>query len=80
MDLEGRDLNGPVFYQYSIDGVGYVASLMFGPMVAACGGSIQLISERGLGHPGGPLAQLDAIPVFSIFPYYHRFRGLRKGV
>ena len=40
---------------------------MLGPMVAACGGYIPMISGRGLGHTGGTLDKLEAIPGFDIF-------------
>ncbi len=53
---------------------------MLGPMVAACGGYIPMISGRGLGHTGGTLDKLEAIPGFDIFPDDNRFREIIKHV
>jgi thymidine phosphorylase len=53
---------------------------MLGPMVAACGGYVPMISGRGLGHTGGTLDKLEAIPGFDIFPDDNRFREIIKDV
>lgn len=73
-------LNGPVVDKHSTGGVGDVTSLMLGPMVAACGGYVPMISGRGLGHTGGTLDKLEAIPGFDIFPQDDRFRQIIKEV
>ena len=59
------NLNGPVLDKHSTGGVGDVVSLMLGPMIAACGGYVPMISGRGLGHTGGTLDKLDAIPGYN---------------
>jgi len=69
LNWKSLNLNGPVVDKHSTGGVGDVTSLMLGPMVAACGGYIPMISGRGLGHTGGTLDKLEAIPGFDIFPY-----------
>ena len=74
------NLNGPVVDKHSTGGVGDVTSLMLGPMVAACGGYVPMISGRGLGHTGGTLDKLEAIPGFDIFPEDERFRQIIKDV
>lgn len=74
------NLNGPVVDKHSTGGVGDVTSLMLGPMVAACGGYIPMISGRGLGHTGGTLDKLEAIPGFDIFPSDDHFRQTIKQV
>ncbi len=80
LDWKSLNLNGPVVDKHSTGGVGDVTSLMLGPMVAACGGYIPMISGRGLGHTGGTLDKLEAIPGFDIFPDDNRFRDIIKNV
>ncbi|STK58592.1 thymidine phosphorylase [Escherichia coli] len=48
LDWKSLHLNGPIVDKHSTGGVGDVTSLMLGPMVAACGGYIPMISGRGL--------------------------------
>ncbi len=62
LDWKSLHLNGPIVDKHSTGGVGDVTSLMLGPMVAACGGYIPMISGRGLGHTGGALDELESIP------------------
>ena len=56
------DLDGPVLDKHSTGGVGDCVSLMLAPALAACGAYVPMISGRGLGHTGGTLDKLDAIP------------------
>ena len=79
LDWKSLHLNGPIVDKHSTGGVGDVTSLMLGPMVAACGGYIPMISGRGLGHTGGTLDKLESIPGF-IFPDDNRFREIIKDV
>ena len=74
--LEWRSLNlpGPVVDKHSTGGVGDVVSLMLGPMIAACGGFVPMISGRGLGHTGGTLDKFDAIPGYCTVPDPELFR------
>ncbi|WP_333620640.1 thymidine phosphorylase, partial [Pantoea septica] len=80
LNWQALNLNGPVVDKHSTGGVGDVTSLMLGPMVAACGGYVPMISGRGLGHTGGTLDKLEAIPGFDIFPDDDRFRQIIKQV
>ncbi|WP_421532154.1 thymidine phosphorylase [Lelliottia amnigena] len=80
LDWKSLNLDGPIVDKHSTGGVGDVTSLMLGPMVAACGGYIPMISGRGLGHTGGTLDKLEAIPGFDIFPNDTRFREIIKDV
>ncbi|WP_261816771.1 thymidine phosphorylase [Vibrio gallicus] len=68
LDWTHMEFDGPVVDKHSTGGVGDVTSLMLGPMVAACGGYVPMISGRGLGHTGGTLDKLESIPGYNIVP------------
>jgi thymidine phosphorylase len=68
LDWRGAGLNGPVVDKHSTGGVGDTVSLMLAPMLAACGAYVPMISGRGLGHTGGTLDKLDAIPGYKSTP------------
>ncbi len=74
--LRWHELGGPVLDKHSTGGVGDLVSLVLGPVVAACGGFVPMISGRGLGHTGGTLDKLESIPGFSTSIAIEQFQQL----
>jgi thymidine phosphorylase len=70
------DLPGPVLDKHSTGGVGDCISLTLGPAMAALGAYIPMLSGRGLGHTGGTLDKLEAIPGLSTEFDEDRFRQI----
>src|SRR4051794_41420981 len=63
--MEFSSLSRPTADKHSTGGVGDKITLPLTPLVAACGAAVPQLSGRGLGHTGGTLDKLEAIPGFG---------------
>jgi thymidine phosphorylase len=78
--LKWHDVDAPILDKHSTGGVGDKVSLILAPIVAACGGAVPMISGRGLGHTGGTLDKLDAIPGYVSQPDVELLRATVRDV
>jgi len=69
----------PKVDKHSTGGVGDKVSLILAPWVASCGVAVPMISGRGLGHTGGTLDKLSAIPGFRTDFSIEEFTEILRG-
>ena len=79
-DVLTWDLPGAVIDKHSTGGVGDAVSLLLAPALAALGAHVPMVSGRGLGHTGGTLDKLEAIPGLKTEVSEARFREIVEGV
>ena len=75
-DVLRWDLPGPVVDKHSTGGLGDCVSLLLAPMLACAGVWNPMISGRGLGHTGGTLDKMEAIPGVATEVSEARFREI----
>lgn len=70
----------PKVDKHSTGGVGDKTSLIIAPLAAACGLCVPMISGRGLGHTGGTLDKLEAIPGYRVHISLDEFRRILEQI
>ncbi|XP_038612791.1 thymidine phosphorylase [Tachyglossus aculeatus] len=75
-----REWAGRLVDKHSTGGVGDKVSLALAPALAACGCKVPMISGRGLGHTGGTLDKMEAVPGFCVSQSPEQMRELLEHV
>jgi pyrimidine-nucleoside phosphorylase len=70
----------PLVDKHSTGGVGDKISICLAPLVAACGVSVPMIAGRGLGHTGGTIDKLEAIPGYQTGLSAARFESIVRSI
>ena len=78
--IDLSDLPGAKVDKHSTGGVGDKVSLILAPLAVACGLKVPMMSGRGLGHTGGTLDKLEAIPGFKVNLSVPEFRTILQQV
>ena len=78
--LDTSGLSGPSADKHSTGGVGDKVSLLLAPLAAECGLKVPMLSGRGLGHTGGTLDKLEAIPGYRIHMENEEFLAITEKI
>ncbi|MFL6230850.1 MAG: thymidine phosphorylase [Pyrinomonadaceae bacterium] len=78
--LDFSEIEKPKADKHSTGGVGDKTSLVIAPLAASCGVCVPMISGRGLGHTGGTLDKLEAIPGYRVRLTEDEVRAILKQV
>jgi thymidine phosphorylase len=78
--LDLSSVGRPTVDKHSTGGVGDKVSLVLAPLVAACGAAMPQLSGRGLGHTGGTLDKLEAVPGWRASLSNEEFLGVLRDV
>lgn len=78
--LSLADVTAPKVDKHSTGGVGDKVSICLAPIMAACGVAVPMMSGRGLGHTGGTLDKLEAIPGFRVDLSVKEFRAQLRSI
>lgn len=78
--LDTSVLSGPTADKHSTGGVGDKVSLLLAPLAAECGLKVPMLSGRGLGHTGGTLDKLEAIPGYRILMENEEFLAITEKI
>lgn len=78
--MEWSEFDKPIVDKHSSGGVGDKVSLMLAPILAACDVYVPMIAGRGLGHTGGTIDKLEAIPGYNTQADKELFRKTVKNI
>jgi pyrimidine-nucleoside phosphorylase len=78
--IDLHDVEGAKVDKHSTGGVGDKVSLILAPLAAVCGIKVPMMSGRGLGHTGGTVDKLEAIPGFRVQLTVPEFRQILQKV